>query len=208
MTSKWRDGSEKDSKEWIRERTHPTLRRRDRNERLCKSSTGREFVKFGAVQRGVGVHTFNPSTGEAQAGGFLSSRPFWFTNLVPGQPGLYRETLSKKTKKKNKKKRKNKTKQNKKKTVWKFGAVHFHLKAAVLIQMNAVEPCGVWAVLFRSIWFLQSVHAVQFLEFWCSFPKQSNSVGSGEKPIWIGHFREVFELEQLSWTSQSECRNS
>jgi hypothetical protein len=47
---------------------------------------------------GVGAHAFNPSTREAEAGGFLSSRPAWSTKWVPGQPGLYRETLSWKTK--------------------------------------------------------------------------------------------------------------
>jgi hypothetical protein len=40
------------------------------------------------------VHAFNPSTWKAEAGGFLSSRPAWSTEWVPGQPGLYRETLS------------------------------------------------------------------------------------------------------------------
>jgi hypothetical protein len=44
-------------------------------------------------------HTFNPSTWEAEAGGFLSSRPAWSTKWAPGQPGLYRETLSWKTNK-------------------------------------------------------------------------------------------------------------
>jgi hypothetical protein len=28
---------------------------------------------------GVVAHTFNPSTREAEAGGFLSSRPVWYT---------------------------------------------------------------------------------------------------------------------------------
>jgi hypothetical protein len=41
--------------------------------------------------------TFNPSTGEAEEGRFLSSRPAWSAEWVPGQPGLYRETLSQKT---------------------------------------------------------------------------------------------------------------
>jgi hypothetical protein len=45
---------------------------------------------------------FNPNTREAEAGGFLSSRPAWSTEWVPGQPGLYRETLSQKKKKKRK----------------------------------------------------------------------------------------------------------
>jgi hypothetical protein len=40
------------------------------------------------------AHNFDPSTREAEADGFLSSRPAWSTKSVPGQPGLYRETLS------------------------------------------------------------------------------------------------------------------
>jgi hypothetical protein len=59
-------------------------------------------------QPGMVAHTFNPSTLEAEAGGFLSSRPAWSTEWVPGQPGLHRKTLSRKpkpnqTKKKGKK---------------------------------------------------------------------------------------------------------
>jgi hypothetical protein len=50
------------------------------------------------------AHAFNPSTWEAEAGKFLSSRPAWSTKSVPGQPGLRRETLSQKTKKKKNKK--------------------------------------------------------------------------------------------------------
>jgi hypothetical protein len=50
-----------------------------------------------------------PSTWEAETGGFLSSRPAWSTKWVPGQPGLYRETLSRKTKKEKKKKKKAKS---------------------------------------------------------------------------------------------------
>jgi hypothetical protein len=48
------------------------------------------------------AHAFNPGTWEAEAGGFLSSRPAWSTKWVPGQPKLYRETLSWKNKNKNK----------------------------------------------------------------------------------------------------------
>jgi hypothetical protein len=43
---------------------------------------------------GVMVHAFNPSTWEAEAGEFQSSKPAWSTEWVPGQPGLHRETLS------------------------------------------------------------------------------------------------------------------
>jgi hypothetical protein len=56
------------------------------------------------LSRAVVMHAFNPSTWEAEAGGFLSSRPAWSTKWVPGQLELHRETLSWK---------KNKTKQNK-----------------------------------------------------------------------------------------------
>jgi hypothetical protein len=48
---------------------------------------------------GMVVHTFNPNTCEAEAGGFLSSRSAWSTKWVPGQPGLHKETLSQKKKK-------------------------------------------------------------------------------------------------------------
>jgi hypothetical protein len=59
----------------------------------------------------VVVQAFNPSTWEAETGGFLSSRPAWSTKWVPGQPRLYRETLSRKKQKQNK----NKNNNNKKK---------------------------------------------------------------------------------------------
>jgi hypothetical protein len=48
----------------------------------------------------VVVHTFNPSTWEAEAGGFLSLMPAWSTEWVTEQPGLYREILSRKAKQK------------------------------------------------------------------------------------------------------------
>jgi hypothetical protein len=56
----------------------------------------------------VVVDAFNTNTREAEAGGFLSSRPAWSTEWVPGQPGLHRETLSQKNQKKKTKKKKKK----------------------------------------------------------------------------------------------------
>jgi hypothetical protein len=38
------------------------------------------------------AHSFNPSIWEAEAGRSLSFSPDWSTELVPGQPGLHRET--------------------------------------------------------------------------------------------------------------------
>jgi hypothetical protein len=52
----------------------------------------------------VVAHVLNPSTWEAEAGRFLSSKS---TEWVPGQPGLHRETLSRKNKTKQKKQNKN-----------------------------------------------------------------------------------------------------
>ena len=37
----------------------------------------------------VVAHTYNPSTWEAEAGGLLSSRTAWSTELVPGQLELH-----------------------------------------------------------------------------------------------------------------------
>jgi hypothetical protein len=62
-----------------------------------------------------GAHAFNPSTWEAEAGGFLNSRPAWDTEQVPGQPGLYRETLSQKRKKKKKKEKRKKERKKERK---------------------------------------------------------------------------------------------
>jgi hypothetical protein len=61
------------------------------------------------------AHAFNPSIREAEAGGFLSSRPAWSTKWAPGQPGIYRETLSwnKQTNKQTKNNNNNKKELNK-----------------------------------------------------------------------------------------------
>jgi hypothetical protein len=64
------------------------------------------------------AHTYNPSTWEAEAGRFLSSKPAWSTEQVPGQPGLHRETLSQKTKNQNKNK--------KQKGKGKISVFHYH----------------------------------------------------------------------------------
>jgi hypothetical protein len=58
------------------------------------------------------AHAFNPSTQEAEAGGFLSSRPAWSTEWVPGQPrATQRNPVSKKKQKQ--KQKQNKIKQKK-----------------------------------------------------------------------------------------------
>ena len=42
------------------------------------------------------AYIFNPGTWEAETGSSLSLRSAWSTERVPGQPELYRETLSQK----------------------------------------------------------------------------------------------------------------
>jgi hypothetical protein len=39
----------------------------------------KRMLKRKKIQPGMVVHAFNPSTREAEAGGFLSSRPAWST---------------------------------------------------------------------------------------------------------------------------------
>jgi hypothetical protein len=73
------------------------------------------------LSQAVVVHPFDPSTWEAEAGRFLSLRPAWSTEWVPGQPGLHRETLFWKNKQTNKQK----TKQNKK---WAFNRMQIPLR--------------------------------------------------------------------------------
>jgi hypothetical protein len=63
------------------------------------------FHKLRLHSWAVVAHASNPSTWEAEAGGFLSSRSVWSTEWVPGQPGLHRETLSQTNKQTNKNKK-------------------------------------------------------------------------------------------------------
>jgi hypothetical protein len=45
----------------------------------CMQYTDKCALKTSVHSRAVVVHAFNPSTWEAEAGGFLSSRPAWST---------------------------------------------------------------------------------------------------------------------------------
>jgi hypothetical protein len=53
----------------------------------------RRDVEISFKSQVVVAHAFNPSIQEAEAGGSLRLRTAWSTEQVPGQPGLYRETL-------------------------------------------------------------------------------------------------------------------
>ena len=54
-------------------------------------------ISTGGLVRLVVVHLFNPSSQEAEAGGALSLRPAWSTELVPGHPELHSEPCLGKT---------------------------------------------------------------------------------------------------------------
>jgi hypothetical protein len=97
------------------------------------------------------AHTFNPSTREAEAGWFLSSRPAWSTEWVPGQPGEHRETLSRKLK--------NKTKQPGNAFLRMFRG--FQKKRHLLICVTKRISLHVWLDL--GIWFRWKILKVYYL---------------------------------------------
>ena len=80
----------------------------EQNTRVFLPSVRTTFILFfsslnnSCLSWAVVAHAFNLSTWEAEAGRFLSFRPAWSTEWVPGQPGLYRETLSRKPNQKKK----------------------------------------------------------------------------------------------------------
>jgi hypothetical protein len=73
----------------------------------CRPRLSLLFCKSYFLRNCISIQSFYPSfhfyylTNQhfmTEAGRFLSSRPAWSTKWVPGQPGLHRETLSRKTK--------------------------------------------------------------------------------------------------------------
>jgi hypothetical protein len=78
-----------------RPRLPPLTKKRPVIDILVKTMLISGIYKKASICWAVVAHAFNPST-KAEAGRFLSSRPAWSTEWVPGQPGLHRETLSRK----------------------------------------------------------------------------------------------------------------
>jgi hypothetical protein len=73
---------------------------------------------------GVVVHAFNPSTWEAEAGRFLSSRPAWSTKVSSRTAkATQRNPVSKNKKTKKQKKNQKKKKKKKKKKKYKLGVL-------------------------------------------------------------------------------------
>jgi hypothetical protein len=77
----------------VRHNFSPSTREAERQVDFCESeaslvykgrskiakATQRNSVSKNKTKPGVVAHVFNPSTWEAEAGGFLSSRPAWST---------------------------------------------------------------------------------------------------------------------------------
>jgi hypothetical protein len=99
------------------------------------------------LKPGVVAHAFNPSTREAEAGGFLSSRPARSTKWVPGQSWLYRETLSRKTKIKKKKKKFKSQRKRSDALKWKLQmAMSHHIGAGNQIHVLCNSSRAIWAI--------------------------------------------------------------
>jgi hypothetical protein len=62
----------------------------------------KSVLKKHSCKPGVVTHAFNPSTREAEAGGFLSSRPAWSTKSYTEKPCLEKPKKKKKRKRKRK----------------------------------------------------------------------------------------------------------
>jgi hypothetical protein len=102
----------------------------------------------------VVVHAFNPSIWEAEAGRFLSSRPAWSTEWVPGQPGLYRKTLSQKTKENKStttkslkiKTKQNKSKKEKRNPTWRSdgASLVWYKKGVVMLETEATGQAHIF----------------------------------------------------------------
>lgn len=54
------------------------------------------LAKYPLIGRTVVAHSFNPRPWEAERVPTLNSRPVRYTEGIPGQPGIYRETMFRK----------------------------------------------------------------------------------------------------------------
>ena len=110
------------------------------------------------------MHVFNTSTQEAEAGGFLGSRPDWSTKWVPGHPGLYRETpVSKKTHPT--KKNKNKPKPTKQKTKTEKDCFQYKSSSQPIFTVDLVSTTkACWTVPLLP-WRWQETHASSIREW-------------------------------------------
>jgi hypothetical protein len=81
---------------------------------------------------GTVAHAFNPSTWDAEAGRFLSSRPAWSTKWVPGQPLLQRNPVS------NKQQPKTPAKQQQQQIIGYF--LYLHFNCYPLSQFSLCKP--------------------------------------------------------------------
>jgi hypothetical protein len=105
----------------------------------------------------VVAHTFDSSTWEAEAGRFLSSRPAWSTEWVPGQPGLHRETLSRK-------KPKRKKKDDMYGSICIYVSPWSHLVVLLNSYGDSIQPCPVSILLLAYMQFDQH-HFLKMLSF-------------------------------------------
>ena len=141
------------------------------------------------------THAFDPSTWEEEVGRFLSSRPAWSTEWVPGQPGLYRETLSWKTKNHKKKKRK---KRNKEIKIWG--------EKCLTCSPNLIS-IHVGCTLLAEPWLRYSflgLHPFRWTHVSLPPSVWQRATGSTLSTSWL-HFSPVLSLAQVGLTGSPTC---
>jgi hypothetical protein len=85
------------------------------------------------------AYTLDLSTWEGEAGGYLSSRPAWSTECVPGQPGLHRKTLSKTRQKEKREERAQEFMLQQKENIYIY--THTHTYTYINIYIAYVSAC-------------------------------------------------------------------
>jgi hypothetical protein len=136
----------------------------------------------------VVAHASNPSTREAEAGGFLSLRPAWSAKWVPGQLGLYRESLSRKTKKKKKSSVSHRTlslEQNNNLHIGKRSSLTLHLTEGQYPKYKVKK--------------LDTNNPNNPIESWGTEPKSARGVGTLSADLFLQHDIKIFQIFSLYW---------
>jgi hypothetical protein len=144
----------------------------------------------------VVVHTFNPSTWEAETGGFVSSRPAWSTEWVQSETkAIQRNPVSKKTTK-----TKTKTKKQEVYLLWKEKVLPYYL---IITNRMVHGTCKTMSLKLKvGLQLLQALRNICFekgrkssVSLFFSFCNMKQALGS--RPAWV-------IKQDLLWKTQGE----